>query len=120
VQDPLLDIQVERVHLIVAADDFLAQSQIPVGKGPQRLLQQQLGLDAGPLDLALKGAQLFMEALPDLGHQPTLPCPGALVLLEANPLRRPNGRFYGPSCAERERRSAGTHEPRPSRGGQPR
>jgi hypothetical protein len=34
VQDPPLDLQVERIHLIVAADHFLTQAQVPVGKGP--------------------------------------------------------------------------------------
>jgi hypothetical protein len=49
------------------------------GKGPQRLLQKQLRLGAGPLDLALKGAQLLMKAPPDLAHQPNLPVLSASV-----------------------------------------
>jgi hypothetical protein len=73
VQDPPLDVEVEPVHLIVAADDFLAESQVAAGKGLQRLFQQELGLGAGPLHVALKGAQLLMKALPDLGHQPNPP-----------------------------------------------
>ena len=73
VQDPSLDIQVEGVHFIVAAYHLIAGRQVAAHQGSQRLFQQQLGLGAGPLDLALHGAQLLMKALPDLRHQPTLP-----------------------------------------------
>ena len=54
-------------------------------------LQQQLGLGAGLLNLALKGAQLLMKAPPDLAHQPNLPCcrpcPGVLGVVKT--LARP-------------------------------
>jgi hypothetical protein len=41
---------------------------------------QQLGLGAGPLDVALKGAQLLMKAPPDLAHRPNPPVLSAQVL----------------------------------------
>jgi hypothetical protein len=43
-----------------------------MGERLQRLLHQQPGLRAGPLDLALEGAQLLVEAPPNLTHQPHL------------------------------------------------
>jgi hypothetical protein len=74
VKDPSLDVQVELVYLVVAADHLVADRRVAVRKGLQRPFQQQLGLGAGLLDLALKGAQVLMKAPPDLAHQPTLPC----------------------------------------------
>src|SRR6266511_2649142 len=74
-EDPSLDVEIEFVHLVVAPDHRVADRQVTTGKRLQRLLQQQLGLRAGPLDLALKGAQLLMKAPPDLAHQTqTFPC----------------------------------------------
>ena len=73
-KDPSFDVQVEPVHLVVAPDHRLADRRVAARKGLQRPFQQQLGLGAGPLNLALKGAQLLMEAPPDLAHQPTFPC----------------------------------------------
>src|SRR5215212_3748230 len=70
VQDPPLHLQIQGVNLVIALDDRLAALQVAAGKSPQRLFQQQPGLDAGLLDLALEGAQLLMKALPDLDHQP--------------------------------------------------
>ena len=49
-------------------------------QGLQCPLQQQLGLGAGLLNLALKGAQLLMKAPPALMHQPNPPVLSALVL----------------------------------------
>ena len=78
-KDPSFDVQVEPVHLVVAPDHRLADRRVAARKGLQRLLQQPLGLGAGPLNLVLKGAQLLMEAPPDLAHQPNLPMLSAAV-----------------------------------------
>jgi hypothetical protein len=71
VQNPPLHIQIQPIHLVIAVDDLPAEPQVAAAKRSQRLLQQQPGLGAGLLDLALNGTQLLMKALPDLGHQPT-------------------------------------------------
>src|SRR5215216_7375746 len=84
VQDPPLHLQIQPVHLVIAADDLPAEPQVAAGKGPQRLVQQQLGLGAGLLDLALEGAQLLMKALPDLDHQQP-PCRCLGCPLECRP-----------------------------------
>jgi hypothetical protein len=70
---------VELVHLVVAADHLVADRRVAVCKGLQRPFQQQLGLGAGLLDLALKGAQLLMKAPPALAHQPNLPVLSAAI-----------------------------------------
>jgi hypothetical protein len=59
VQDASLDVQVERVHFIVAPDHLVADRQVPAQEGLQRLFQQQLGLGGCPLDFVLKGTQRF-------------------------------------------------------------
>jgi hypothetical protein len=64
VQDPPLHLQIQGVNLVIALDHRLAALQVAAGKSPQRLFQQQPGLGAGLLDLALEGAQLLMKALP--------------------------------------------------------
>ena len=73
VTDPSLGVQVELVHLVVAPDHLATDRRVAARKGLQRPFQQQPGLGACPLDLALKGAQLLMKAPPDLAHQPNLP-----------------------------------------------
>jgi hypothetical protein len=91
-KDPSFDVQVELVHLVVAPDHLATDRRVAARKGLQRLLQQQLGLGAGPLDLALKGAQLLMKAPPDLAHQPNLPCcrPHPLAVHRDGLQRRPD------------------------------
>src|SRR5215207_842765 len=74
VQDASLDIQIERVYFVVAPDYLIAERQVAAQEGLQCLFQQELGLGGCLLDLVLKGAQLFGEALASLGHQPTLLC----------------------------------------------
>jgi hypothetical protein len=65
-----------------------------------------LGLGAGLLDVALKGAQLLMEAPPDLAHQPNLPMLSASVpwlstvtIRSAAPIQRTPRRSPGPPAA---------------------
>jgi hypothetical protein len=69
VKNPSLDVQVELVHLVIAPDHLFAAPQVAARKRLQRHRQQQVGLGACSLHVALKGAQLLMKALPDLGHQ---------------------------------------------------
>jgi len=106
VQDPPLDIQVEGVHFVIAAYHLIAGRQVAAHEGLQRLFQQDLGLGGCLLDLVLKGAQLFGEALARLGHQPTLLCcglgpralgcnqglPGRACLNQRDPRQPPPGR----------------------------
>jgi hypothetical protein len=82
-----------------------------------------LGLGAGLLDVALKGAQLLMEAPPDLAHQPNLPMLSASVPLAVhgdNPKRRPNPAhtpaITRPSCSRTQAQTRtyaamGSHPP---------
>jgi hypothetical protein len=83
------------IHLVIAVDDLPAEPQVAAGKRSQRLLQQQPGLGAGLLDLALNGAQLLMKALPDLGHQPTSLAVSSLPLKCRNKLFRAQDRERG-------------------------
>jgi hypothetical protein len=71
-EDPLLDVEVEPVHLVVAPDHLLAGPQVNVHQRLQRLGQQPPRLRAGLLDFPLKGLQLLMEAPPRLAHPPDL------------------------------------------------
>jgi hypothetical protein len=72
-QDPSLDVEVEPVHFVVAADHLVADHRVAAFKGHQRLLQQKPGLGAGSLNVVLEGAQLLVVVPPDLTHQPNLP-----------------------------------------------